>query len=192
MVSGADFDEMRANLASLSKRVDVLEANQMPKSSGKKKRKRGSSSTKPKKQKPGVANAYMFWLNQMGIRDAIKFDCTQQNPDASMTDVARKAGERWRNMSKDEKAEIDAKWKAFNEGAERLDANARNHWITELGMGKKFREQLTQKNPDVGADDIEQATLSAWESLPKAAKQVVQKQYKDFKDLKESGGAERL
>ena len=188
MVSVAEFEEMRANLAAMTSRVDAIEAAAMQpapdakKAAKSKKRKRSSSSGKP--SKPGVANAYMFWLNQMGMRDTIKSDCMKQDPSASMTDVARRAGELWRNMSTDDKASVDAQWKAFNEEASRLDANARNHWITELGMGEKFKAQLLKKDPGATADDITRATVSAWESLPKAARKVVEKQYNDFKDLK--------
>ena len=182
MVSSAEFDEMRSNLVALSNRVDLLEQAAVAPQKRTNNKKRKSVSTKA--TKPGVANAYMFWLNQMGMRESIKSDCIAENPGASMTDVARKAGELWRNMPADEKTAVDVKWKTFNENAERIDADARNHWITELGMGEKFKAQLLKKNPDADADQITLAAKNAWEGLPIAAKQVVQKQYNDFKDLK--------
>ena len=187
MVSVAEFDEMRANLAAMTGRVNAMEKalrSSSPGAKGNAKgKKRKRSSGKP--AKPGVANAYMFWLNQMGMRDSIKLDCTKEDPNVSMTDVARRAGELWRNMSEDDKASVDAKWKAFNEAAEHLDAKARHHWTTELGMGEKFKAQLLKTDPHTTEDDVAQATASAWEALPKAAKKVIEKQYKDFKDLKE-------
>ena len=54
-----------------------------------------------------AASAYMLWLNEN--RSSIKDELLTSNPDAKITDVTKRAGELWKELSEDEKAPFQEK-----------------------------------------------------------------------------------
>lgn len=88
----------------------TITISEKPRKSKKDKESSGGSSKKKRKKKDKNApkrpmSAFMLWMNDM--RDTIKKD----NPGIAFTDIAKKGGELWKNISSKEKAEYEDKAK---------------------------------------------------------------------------------
>uniref|UniRef100_A0AAX7SPT3 FACT complex subunit SSRP1 n=1 Tax=Astatotilapia calliptera TaxID=8154 RepID=A0AAX7SPT3_ASTCA len=101
---------------------------------------------KEKKQKDAGGpkrpmSAYMLWLNSS--RERIKSD----NPGISITEISKKAGEMWRQLSKDEKQEWEAK---AGEAKKQYDK-----------AKKEYKESLQQNNKKSGGKKDDKKRKSA-------------------------------
>lgn len=104
----------------------------------KNKRKQEKDPNAPKR----APSAYMLWLNEK--RAEIKDELLSTNPDAKITDVTKRAGEVWKELSEDEKA-------PFQEKSEELRAayhEAMKAYKPDHTVAKKSKASAVKYNVD--------------------------------------------
>jgi high mobility group protein B2 len=85
-------------------------------------------------------SSYMLWLNS--VRKSIK----EENPDFKVTDIAKKGGELWRGMAKEDKTEWEEKAGiAKQQYSEDMDEFERNGG--DKNAGSKKRGKAPKKAP---------------------------------------------
>ena len=89
-----------------------------------------------------AASAYMLWLNEN--RASIKDELLASNPDAKITDVTKRAGELWKELTEEEKA-------PFQEKSEELRAayhEAMKVYKPDHTVGKKSKAEKVKYDAD--------------------------------------------
>ena len=83
------------------------------------------------------ASAYMLWLNEN--RASIKDELLTTNPDAKITDVTKRAGELWKELSDDEKAPHQKASEELREKYhEAMKAYKPNHTVAKKSKAPKY------------------------------------------------------
>ena len=93
------------------------------------------------------ASAYMLWLNEN--RASIKDELLTTNPDAKITDVTKRAGELWKELSDDEKAPHQKASEALREKYhEAMKLYKPNHTVAKKTKGPKYDADEIPDAPD--------------------------------------------
>ena len=93
------------------------------------------------------ASAYMLWLNEN--RASIKDELLTTNPDAKITDVTKRAGELWKELSDDEKAPHQKASEELREKYhEAMKAYKPNHTVAKKTKAPKYDAEEIPDAPD--------------------------------------------
>lgn len=93
------------------------------------------------------ASAYMLWLNEN--RASIKDELLTTNPDAKITDVTKRAGELWKELSDDEKAPHQKASEALREKYhEAMKLYKPNHTVAKKTNAPKYDAEEIPDAPD--------------------------------------------
>ncbi|XP_036430266.1 FACT complex subunit SSRP1 isoform X1 [Colossoma macropomum] len=141
--SGDDADSEEEKKKKPSKKAKIVKEKKP-----RKKEKKMKDSSAPKRP----MSAYMLWLNSS--RERIK----AENPGISVTEISKKAGEMWKQLSKDKKEEWEGKAEEAKKEYERAMKEYRESGGGTSGSSKKERkkggksEKKKKKKPGAGRE----------------------------------------
>lgn len=188
--SGSDKERKRAEKAVKKAAKAERKKSSAPtsKPSGERKKKRTKLPGQPKKPMSG----YFMWLNEEG-RAEIKVE----SPDFSVTEVAKRAGEKWREIDSETKAKYEIKQK---EAKERYTEEYKE-WL-EGGGAEALKQQKKEKKGEKTEVVKKESKKESGDSPKKKSKTAVSKeqltggsgkgfQSKEFIEDSDSGGGKK-
>ena len=148
----------------------------------------GGAAAKKKKKKKKDPNApkrpltaYMIWLNKGGGRSEMK----AKYPDANATEIAKKCGAQWKNMSeKQKKKYIDQadklksaykKVKAEYDAKQKKSAKPKRPPTAFFVFSAARRPSIKKDEPDLKVTDIAKRLGAEWKSLDAKGKEKYEK-----------------